>query len=225
MANNCTLYSKNQIRINNDATRCKQIKRMNSKENLVDNITINGMEVIVKPAATLDDWKDFGRKLKKIENHLQWHLGFWWNYGHEKWNGDAEEFAKELGYSVNTLKQYGYAERQVTLYNRLDDVSFSHHIEVAALSPKKQTLYLDKARDEGLSRDKLRKIIRQAERPEAPETLEQIRYAATEKRLATVKEIIDSIIKMMDKPIKTLIPQTMVQAELLRLKTEIDKFN
>ena len=190
-----------------------------------NSIVVEGTVVTVNENATLEDWKVFGEKLKKAETGIQWILGAWWNHGHKKYNRDAEEFIKELGYKKKTLRNYGYIYKSVKVSCRRDTLSFRHHESVAVLSPEKQVFYLNKAEKEGLGSDSLRAVIRKAEKPETKEKQEPQVYTATNKRLAPIKKIIDHLIEMIDQPSKTLIPQSLIHRELLILKEAINKFN
>ncbi len=78
----------------------------------------------IKKDATFDEWKDAGRKLASVDNALQWHWGEWWNYGHKKWDREAEEFIKTLPLKRKTLKEYGSVSNLVKPSIRMDGLPF-----------------------------------------------------------------------------------------------------
>ena len=199
------------------------------------SIVVEGTEIRINENATIEDWKLFGKSIKKTESGIQWILGAWWNYGHKKWSSDAEEIIKELGYSRNTLKKNGYIYNAVTSLRRRNSLSFRHHEDVAALSPEKQDHYLDKAEKEKLSSTKLRAVIREVERPETEKkeskkktkktkTKKEKAYGLTEKRVEQIKVMVGHIVELMSVSMLTLIPQSCVIGELKKVQEELNKF-
>jgi len=109
---------------------------------------------------SFEEWQEFGLKLKLAEKCVQWYLGWWWNNGHKKWSNDAKEFAKLIGYSEATLRNYGSIYNLVKVSRRLDTLTFEHHTLVAPLSEKKQEEYLSQAKDHKWTVARLRKEIK-----------------------------------------------------------------
>jgi len=183
----------------------------------MNEIALNGAKIIIKENATFEEWIEYGHKLKKVESGIQWLLGYWWNYGHEKWDGKAIEVAKKIGYSIQTCRHYGYVDRHVTSFSRLNDVSFSHHLEVAALKPEKQRYYLEKARDEKLSREKLRSIIQKETGYKKKETKSET-HRLTLKRYDEIMAMVEEIIKMLNVTIPAHAPLTLLKNKTASLK-------
>jgi len=179
-----------------------------------NSIVVEGTVVKVNENATLDDWKSFGEKIKKAENGIQWILGAWWNYGHEKWSSVADEFVGELGYRRATLHNYGSIYKRVTSSRRREFLSFRHHEDVAALPPAKQVYYLEKAEKEGLSSDNLREVIRKAERPELKEEPVRTRHYITEIRLTALLERVEGMAKQMNVQANSALPGSWLRGEI-----------
>ncbi|MFC1693488.1 hypothetical protein ACFL1R_08290 [Candidatus Latescibacterota bacterium] len=79
-------------------------------------------------------------------------------------------FSEELlGYEYQTLKNISSVSENVELSRRQDTVSFSHHAEVASLTPAEQSHWLNKAEKEQLSVRELREQIRESKKSETPE--------------------------------------------------------
>jgi len=76
-------------------------------------------------------------------------------YRQQKW-GMYDDIAEETGIDKNYLRDVKYVADNVELSLRNDNLSFSHHREVASLPPEKQELFLQKAVDEKLSVRELR---------------------------------------------------------------------
>lgn len=190
-----------------------------------NSIVAEGTTIRVNPNATLEDWKSFGEMLKKAENHVQWYLGYWWNYGHKKWSRDAEEFINELGYKRSTVQKYGQIYNAVKPGIRIPHLTFRHHQNVAPLPPEKQEFYLNKAAKEGLSSPKLREVIRQAERPSEQKKESTPKHYLTEKRLTALKEHLDKIIELLNVKVGIHAPIKHVRFELGQLKEELNKLD
>lgn len=132
------------------------------------HITTQNSIVKCKGDISLEEWQEFGLKLMLAEKFVQWHLGWWWNYGHKKWTRELEPFIKECGYNKETLRVYGYVYKYVKSVIRITDLKFLHHQLIAPLSEPKQIKYLQQALDEHLSVAALRKVIRKGENPPIP---------------------------------------------------------
>ena len=86
--------------------------------------------------------------LKKIEGCIQFWIGDFLAYRNQKW-GMYDDIAEETGYEKKALRNIKYVADNVNSSLRKDNLSFSHHTEVASLTPEKQ-LFLNKAVDNKL---------------------------------------------------------------------------
>src|ERR1700730_11775472 len=87
----------------------------------------------------LDQWKAIGIKLCTIDSAMQWAIGDWWAYGHHTYGKrKAYATAKELPYQFGSLMNLGSVARSVKSSFRNEVLSFSHHVQVAALEPEDQ---------------------------------------------------------------------------------------
>lgn len=126
----------------------------------------------------LEEWRQLGQSLRQVEGSVQFWIGDWARFGDKKgFTGKYtdpkvyEELEDITGLKHDTIKQYKWVAES-TSSNRLDDLSFTHHMEVAKLPDEKQQFFLNKASEEKLSvrelREEIRKdeiIIREAEMP------------------------------------------------------------
>jgi hypothetical protein len=121
------------------------------------------------------DWISTGRRLARIVRCSQWWLGDWVRYGTAEYGEKYTAAAKLTGYDVHSLRNMSYvASRFSEVSRRRDALSWSHHAEVAALSPFEQDRWLERAVQERLSvadlRLELRASRRSCERPDAAPT-------------------------------------------------------
>jgi hypothetical protein len=148
----------------------------------------NGLKL--PPELDLESWKMIGAKIAHLSTGVQWAVGDWWCFGyHQYGERKAVAAARLLPYEFGTLMNWGSVARKIDTSRRREDVSFSHHVEVAKLEPEKQDRWLARAVEKRLSTKKLRQqILRELDResldgfvPDAPENqafkmLQQIRY-------------------------------------------------
>jgi N6-adenosine-specific RNA methylase IME4 len=108
---------------------------------------------------TQDEWMYVFKALKQVEGCVQFWIGDCLAYRQQKWSM-YEDIAEETGYDKQTLKNLKTISEKVPSTVRLPDLSFTHHAEVASLTPEKQELFLNKAVEEKLSVRELREKIR-----------------------------------------------------------------
>ena len=91
-----------------------------------------------------DEWYEVGRGLARVGAAVNWWIGDWINYGDHKY---GEKYAQALEvfdgqYEYRTLRIMSYVSRQVSLFIRLNILSWSHHFEVAKLDEPAQCALL-----------------------------------------------------------------------------------
>jgi hypothetical protein len=104
----------------------------------------------------LDEWLEIGRGLQRLERSVQWWLGDWWRYGRRRYGDMASRAAREAikdatGYSYETARQAGRVAARFGSGERSPDLSWSHHLAVAALPPDAAAPLLAEAAGAGLS--------------------------------------------------------------------------
>ncbi len=102
------------------------------------------------PASTsFEDWTRVGRELAAREKVLNWWIGDWWAFGEHKW-GERSKLAAEgvFGLKFQTLRNFGSVCRSIETSRRRDTLDWSHHVEIAALSPEAGDRLLDQAEQE-----------------------------------------------------------------------------
>jgi len=109
---------------------------------------------------TFEEWENCGKFLKQAEKSVQFWIGDWLNYGEKHYGETYTQALDETDYEEKTLRNAKYVSSKIDLSRRRDNLSFSHHAEVAALPPDEQEYWLEKAEAEGLSRTDLRQAIK-----------------------------------------------------------------
>jgi hypothetical protein len=122
---------------------------------------------------SLLEWSQSGRRLGIIGRGTGWWIGDWLNYGNLRFGERYVRAARITGYDVQTLMNMVYVASHFEPARRRPNLSFSHHAELAALSPEDQDHWLERAENERLSvrclREEVRRARRQAEAEAEPE--------------------------------------------------------
>lgn len=143
--------------------------------------------LILNDNITVQEWKELGGQLKKIEGCVQFWIGDWARFGEKKGftgrNVSSETYdnlEKITGINRQTLSDYKWTSDKLDSSLRKEELSFNHHKEVAKLKPEKQKAFLERAVDEKLSVRELRTEIKKEEIKEnipLPDNKYQVIYA------------------------------------------------
>lgn len=116
----------------------------------------------LKQGLSFDEWRGVGSSLAKASRSLQWWIGDWLNYGVREY-GDkkalAIEHAGTFGVQSDAIRWMMHVSDKVV--TRVTSLSWSHHREVCALSPREQGQWLAKAQENDWSVSELRQALRQ----------------------------------------------------------------
>lgn len=129
---------------------------------------------------TFEQWKTLGSVLRTIEQANQFWVGDWVNFGDGKFPDMVKQTAKDLGYDEQTIRQYARVARRfgnatrvapeevASGVNRRDDLSFGHHLAVAALTPVAANEILDYAEKEHLTVREIEAEVREYKKEHNP---------------------------------------------------------
>jgi site-specific DNA-methyltransferase (adenine-specific) len=106
-------------------------------------------------------WGDLTDRLIRAHKRLEFAIADAINFG-RRYGERYGNWVHETQLSTSTLNTIAYVGRQIDVCRRRQDISFSHHAEVAPLPPKMQDALLDLAVDNGWKREELRDAARQA---------------------------------------------------------------
>lgn len=129
-----------------------------------------GLEITADVSFT--EWKQFAADLRRLEQGLHWVIGDLFLYARgrlDEWSppageGDApdlryQDLIEATGYSYKTLRNIVSVCANVPMSRRRDNLSFSHHAEVAYLDETQQEDWLDQAAMQRWSRNQLRAAL------------------------------------------------------------------
>jgi hypothetical protein len=110
------------------------------------------LTLVLPHGQSFEDWEETGRSLASANKVLNWWIGDWWAAGSHRYGARAEAAARGLfGLEYQSLRDAAMVCRAFEPSRRRDNLSFTHHREVASLSPAKADALLDRAEREGWS--------------------------------------------------------------------------
>lgn len=123
-------------------------------------VTMTSVAWRAVPGLALEEWLETGRKLGVLGRNAGWWIGDWLCYGNHTYGERYARAARLTGYDVQTLMNMVYVASHFQPERRRENLSWSHHAEVAALDPAEQDQWLDRAEADRLSVRCLRQEIR-----------------------------------------------------------------
>ncbi|HEX8066922.1 MAG TPA: hypothetical protein VF520_10385 [Thermoleophilaceae bacterium] len=136
----------------------------------------------VRRELELAEWSAHGRRLGAVSRGVGWWIGDWLRYGNARFGERYVRAARLTGYDVQTLMNMVYVTSRFDPSRRREDLSFSHHAELAALEPAEQERWLSHASSEHLSvrclREELRRVRRALRAEDSAELDDASRSAA-----------------------------------------------
>lgn len=127
-------------------------------------LTETEMEVHGQPS--FGEFQGVGDFISRSVKSAGWWAADWLKYGRSRadWKEKLDALLDVTQYSEETARKLRYLGENVSSERRRPDVDISAHIEVASLSPREQTKWLEKTAEHGWSVRELRSEIRAAAR-------------------------------------------------------------
>lgn len=118
------------------------------------------MELVIEGKHTIEEWLDAGRLLTGMESSLNWWIGDWLVFGEHTYGQKYSQAEAVTQHRQDYLKACNFVSSKVPSANRIHGLSWSHHREVATLSPSDQKKWLNKAMENEWSVSELRVNMR-----------------------------------------------------------------
>ena len=123
--------------------------------------------LVVSGSPSFEEWQACGEFLTQAEKAIQFWIGDWLNYGERRYGETYAQAIDDTGLDYQTLKKAKWVASNVELVRRRTNLSFSHHEEVAALPPGEQDKLLEKADENGWTRERMRREVSSHKREQA----------------------------------------------------------
>jgi len=140
----------------------------------IPNCEITKNSLIIKESINKEQWDQIGIVLKTMEKSIQFWIGDWLRFGEKKWGEMYKEAEEITGLAYDTLASIKSVSGSVESCRRRQDLSFSHHEEVASLEPEQQEIMLDKAEQENLSVREIREEVKKIKRGDENRTQQEL---------------------------------------------------
>lgn len=122
-------------------------------------------------ALTVEEWQRYGTRLGAMSKSTNWWLGDWVRFGLRYLDQRYDQICRVTGYDEQTLMNMAYVAKNFPAPRRRENLSWSHHAELAPLPPDEQDRWLDLAAAQKLSVRQLRAKVRLAQRVDQPPEL------------------------------------------------------
>lgn len=100
---------------------------------------------------TFEEWVSCGEFIKNADKSVHFWIGDWLNYGEAKWGKMYQEVIEVTGFDYQTLMNDKWISASIQFSLRRENLSYSHHKEVASYTPDEQAILLERAETLGLS--------------------------------------------------------------------------
>jgi hypothetical protein len=137
----------------------KRDKRVSARLAVPGEIYSVGMKL--PEDLSFEQWETVVARLAMITRACMWWIGDALAYGSRRYGAMYKQALDSSGYDYQTLRNAAWVSSMIELSRRRDKLSWSHHCEVAALEPEQQDALLDRAESENMSRDDLRRTVRE----------------------------------------------------------------
>lgn len=107
-------------------------------------------------------WERAGKALRLFEEAVLWWWGDLINDGEKRYGEMYSQALDESDYEYETLRHAVWVASRIEMCRRKDNLSYSHHLEVAALEVPEQDKWLELADKEGWGHKTLRKKIKES---------------------------------------------------------------
>lgn len=108
----------------------------------------------------LPEWIEQGQRMGVMGRSAGWWVGDWLRFGNAKYGEKYTRAIKITGYDAQTLMNMAWVAARYEISRRREKLSWSHHVEVAALDLLTQERLLNRAEADRMSVRDLRELIR-----------------------------------------------------------------
>jgi len=115
--------------------------------------------LVIQDNLEYGEWQNIGTFLKTANQAVQWWIGDWLNYGEAKYGEKYTQALEQTDYQYSSLAQYKWVSGVFEFSSRLENLSWSHHQEVASLNKPLRDYWLDRAERDELSKNDLRRLV------------------------------------------------------------------
>ena len=128
---------------------------------VVSAIAWDSVALHIPESTSFTEWSELGRTLQQMEKSVMWWIGDWLRFGERKYGETYTEAVEATGYADGTLRDAKWVANAFEVSERTDNLSWTHHREVASLPKQERAEVLALAAAEGLSTRDVKSIAKQ----------------------------------------------------------------
>jgi hypothetical protein len=125
-----------------------------------DIVTRNPCRLDVEAVPTWEEAEVVTFTLDTMGRNIAWWWGDWLAYCESQFGEDYAQLIPDVGWDKKTLLNWKWVCSQVRKNGRYENLSFSHHAEIAKFDPEIQDMWLERAMEGGWTLKRLREEIR-----------------------------------------------------------------
>jgi hypothetical protein len=138
-------------------------------------IEVSPVGLKITARLSYEQWEDMVGGLQRIHRSILWLIGDALCYGEQRWGEKYSQAIEATGYAVQTLMNAKWVSSRVEFSYRKENLSWTHHLQVAALEPDEQRRFLQEAVDHDWGVQELRAAVRLFKEPEPKIDWQEVR--------------------------------------------------
>jgi hypothetical protein len=160
-------------------------------------LTPTGMTTVGMPS--FEEWLKCGDFIQRTNRSVHFWIGDWLNFGEGAYGETYTQAMDDTKFAYQTLKDDKWVASRIEKSRRRDNLSFSHHKEIADLEPEEQEQMLDMAEKNHLKSAEFRKAVRHYKlKLDVPELTEEQLKPTDPIVLEKAQEIIDASVHTLE---------------------------
>lgn len=125
-----------------------------------DVFAVTEIGLVFRKNPNLQEWLAMGENLALYHHSIPWLVGDWLNHGEKReWGEQYTQALDQTKFSLSTLKIYKHVCARFPMEKRVEQLTFSHHSEVAPCDDEDAKEWLAKAVEHGWSVGQLRRAM------------------------------------------------------------------
>jgi hypothetical protein len=140
---------------------------LNRASNRLPPTELTPVAWLARSELAYDEWLRHGSRLGVAGRGAAWWVGDWVRYGTARYGSKYAAASRVTGYDRQTLMNMVYVATRFELSRRRENLSWSHHAEVAAFEIDEQERWLERASEERFSVRDLRDALLAVRQPAA----------------------------------------------------------
>lgn len=129
---------------------------------VVSEMVWDSVALHIPEGTSFDDWTRLGKTLQQMEKSVMWWIGDWLRFGERSYGETYTQAIEATGLSYQAVANAKWVSEQFSeLSTRVENLSWTHHREVASLPQEQRQEALSVAARDGLSTREIKQLAKQ----------------------------------------------------------------